>query len=155
MPTRWKLVGGDHLELGAACHLFGDHTINWKKHANAAVLRQLQDASCIVNHLRLVEALANAATRGHKERIRNAAAENQQVNLLDQRFEYGDLARDLTAANNCREWSRRLLEQIGERLNLLLHQKSDIRRQVGGDTNGAGVGTVRCTERIVHEDIAI
>ena len=40
MPTRWKLVGGDHLELGAACHLFGDHTINWKKHANAAVLRE-------------------------------------------------------------------------------------------------------------------
>jgi hypothetical protein len=37
----------------------------------------------------------------------------------------------------------------------LLHQESDIRRQVGGNTNGAGVGAVRCTERIVHEDVAI
>ena len=37
----------------------------------------------------------------------------------------------------------------------MLHQESDIRRQVGRNTNGAGVGAVRCTERIVHEDIAI
>ena len=37
----------------------------------------------------------------------------------------------------------------------MLHQESDIRRQVGGNADGAGVGTVRRTECIVHEDIAI
>ena len=128
VPARWELVGGDHLELGAARHLFCDHAIDWKEDAYAAVLRQLQNASRIVDHLRLVEALANAAARGHKEGVCNTTAKDQQVNLLDQRLKDGHLAGDLAATNDRSERSRRLLEQIGERLNLLLHQESDIRR---------------------------
>ena len=122
VPARGELVGGDHLELGAARHLFCDHAVNWKEDAYAAILCQLQNASRIVDHLRLVEALANASPRGDKEGVRNAAAKNQQVNLLDQRLEDGDLAGDLAAANDRGERSGRLLEQIGERLNLLLHE---------------------------------
>ena len=112
MPACWELVGGDHLELGTASHLFCDYAINRKKDAYAAVLRQLQNASRIVDHLRLVEALANTSTRGDKEGVCNTTAKNQQVNLLDQRLKDGHLSGDLAAANDCGEWSRRLLEQI-------------------------------------------
>ena len=155
VPARWELVGGDHLELGAARDLFSHHAINREKHAYAAVLCQLQNASRIVDHLRLVEALPHTSARGHKEGVRNTTAKDQQVNLLDQRLEDGHLARDLAAANDRGEWSRRLVEQIGERLHLLLHEQANVRRQVGGDADSAGVGAVRRTECVVHEDIAI
>ena len=83
MPARGELLRGDNLELCAARHLFCNNTINGEEHLHAALSCKLQDATRMLHHLRFIEALPNAATRGNEEGVRNASAKDEQINFLD------------------------------------------------------------------------
>ena len=62
-----------------------------------------------VEHLSLVQRLADAYAGSRQERVGNATADNQLVDFLEQRLEHGQLGRDLRAAHDRNQRPRRFV----------------------------------------------
>ena len=123
-----------------------------KDEARARLVEQLLGE---IEAVGLDERLARLETHRLVERARHRPADEQRVDLGQQRLDDVDLAGDLRAAEDRDERPLRVLEGAVEVVDLLLHQQArDRRRQVLGHAFGGRVGAVRGPERVVHVQIA-
>ena len=96
----------------------------------------------------LDQALADRLALGEQEGVGHAAADHEHVDLVDEVAQDLDLARDLGPADDRREGSLRVLHQLAQELDLLLHQQAGVRRQELGDAFRARRGRGgRCRRR--------
>ena len=91
---------------------------------------------------------------GEQEGVGHAAADDQDVDLLDQIAEQLELGRDLGAADDRRDRALGIAERDGQRLELRLHGAAAIGRQLVRDALGRGVGAVGGREGVVDIDVA-
>ena len=103
----------------------------------------------------LGEALADALALRQQEGVGHPAAEDEQVDLGEQVVDDGDLVGHLGTAEDGCEWALGRLEELGEHLELTLHQETGIRRQKLGDPDGRGMRPVGGPERVVDVDVCI
>jgi hypothetical protein len=104
--------------------------------------------------IRLVERLADAEAGRRKDRVRDAAAEDQHVDLRRQRLEHLDLGRHLRPADDRGDRPLRLVERGRERLELRDEQRARARdRRVPRDAVRARLRAVRGAERVHDEDV--
>ena len=129
-------VHGQH-ELDAAPRCVGEHLA---RHLDAVVLDERAPHRL---SLRL------------EEREHHRAADEQPVDLPEQRGDHVDLAGDLGAAEDRDERPLRAIERLPQVLELLLHQEPGHRRlEQVRHALGRGVGAVRRAERVVHVHVA-
>ena len=102
-----------------------------------------------------MQRLAHAHAGSRQERVGNAAADDQLVDLLEQRLEHSQLGRDLRAAHDGNQRPRRFLERRLQRFELT-HQQRPRTGNLGelGHAMRAGFRAMRRAERIHHEHIA-
>ena len=92
---------------------------------------------------------------GAKERERHPAADQEPVDLAEERLDERELVGDLRPAEDRDERARRRVEDPRERGELLLHEEPRHRRpEVPRDALRRGVGPVGGGERVVHVDVA-
>src|SRR5215472_7290378 len=153
------LVGahlGDRTHVGVrgGGELLADHHVARQRDLRAACPRLVHEAAGDVEHLRLVQRLADRPAGSREKGVGDAAADDQLVDSLEQRFEHRELGRDLRAADHRHQRARRLLERALERFELPDQQRSRARqRRKTRDPVGAGLGAVRGTEGIHDEHV--
>ena len=91
--------------------------------------RPVEDPLRVIDAVVLGEALADALALRQQEGVGHPAAEDEQVDLGEQVVDDGDLVGHLGAAEDRREWPLGRLEELGEHLELALHEETGIRRQ--------------------------
>ena len=155
VPRRRDLLGRDRLVLGAAGDLLGDDDVDRQDHPDLALLGEGEDAPRLVDHVVLGQALADRLALGEQERVRHAAAEDEDVDPVEQVVEDLELARDLRPADDRRERAGRLPHEPREHRDLALHQEARVGRQELGDADRARVGAVRRAERVVHVQLRV
>ena len=69
----------------------GDHDIGWQRDLRAAGTRLVHQAAGDIEHLGLTQGFADAEPGRGEEGIGNAAAHDQLVHTLQQRFEHHQL----------------------------------------------------------------
>src|SRR5690606_15939522 len=104
--------------------------------------------------LPLDERSADLLAPGKEECIRHAAANEQRVDPGDQVLQDGDLVRHLGAADDRGEGALRMLEELAECLNFLLHEEAEIGGEVVRDASRRCMSAMCSTEGIVHVDVA-
>ena len=108
-----------------------------------------------LEHVLLVQRLADAATRGGEDRVGDAAAQDQLVDLGRERLKHLDLRRDFRAAYDRGQRPFRVLERLPERLELRDEQRTGAcDRRVARDAVRARLRAVRRAERIHDEHVA-
>ncbi len=101
----------------------------------------------------LDDGLAHLGALRDEERERHAAADQQDVDDVDETVDDAELVAHLAAAEYRYEWPRGLRQHVRERLDLACEQQAGVRRKVVGHAFGGGVSTMSRTERIVDEDV--
>ena len=168
-----ELLGGvradveDHLVVGHLAHrahigvrrggeLARHHHVDRQRNLRAA--RRAHAASslrAISSMSLLAQRLADLDAGGRQERVGDAAADDQLVDLVEQRLEHRELGRDLRAGDDRHHRPRGLGQRALERLEL-----GDQQRPGAGDRRklrhavGAGLGAMRGAEGVHHEHVA-
>ncbi len=155
VPRSRDLVGLEGLVLGASGDLLRDDHVHREDDLDALALGVGEDASGLLDHVVLGEALADGLALGQEERVRHAAAEDEDVDLREELVEDLELARDLRPADDRRKRPLGVLHELREHLDLALHQEPGIGRQELSDANRAGVGPMGRPERVVHVELGI
>ena len=114
-----------------------------------------EDRPRVLDAVGLGEALADGLALGEQERVRHPAADDHHVDLVEQVLEHLDLVADLGAADDRRERVLRVLEQLAEVGELLLHEQAGVGGAELRDPDGAGVRPVGGAEGVVHVDVAV
>ena len=91
----------------------------------------------VLDAIRLGEALADGLALGEQERVGHAAADDHDVDLVEQVLEHLDLVADLGAADDGRERPLRVVEQLAEVGELALHQQAGVGGAELRDADGA------------------
>ncbi len=109
----------------------------------------------VLDAVALEQALAHAVVLRRQERVGHAAADDEPVDAVEERFEDLDLVGDLGPADDGGEGPGRVLEQAREVADLALHEQAGVGRQELGHADGRGVGAVGRAEGVVDVDVAV
>ena len=101
----------------------------------------------------LEQRLPDAVALGGEEREAHAAADEQPVDLGQQRLDHGQLVADLRAAEHDHVGPLRVGGQPGEHVELAGDQPAGVVRQPLGDVEDRGVLAVHRAERVVDVDV--
>ena len=147
------LVGGGGGVGGGAEGVGGD-VVDGQDELDVVLLGLLHEAGDLLGAGLVEERVANAdALEGLLEGEGHAAADDEQVDLVEQVVDQLDLVADLGAAEDGEEGTLGRLESLGEVVELLLHEEA------GGllgevDADHGAVGAVGGAEGVVDEDVA-
>ena len=116
---------------------------------------RVQDRLRFADEVGLDQRLADVAVRRQDERVGDAAADDQRVDLGGERLQHRELGRDLRSADDRDERPRRVRERLAERVELGRHQRAGAGdRRVLRDAVRRRLGAVRGAERVVDVDVA-
>ena len=155
MPRGGDLLGLERLVLGPAGDLLGDDDVDRQDDADVVVGGRRQDPPGVVDAVGLGQALADRLALREQEGVRHPAAEDEHVDLGQQVVDDADLVGDLGAAEDRGERPLGVLEQLGEHLDLALHQEPGVGRQQLRDADRRGVRAVSGPERVVDVDVGV
>jgi hypothetical protein len=117
--------------------------------------KRVEDRARFADQVRLDERLADAAVGREDERVRDAPADDQHVDLGQERLQHGELGRDFRAADDRDERARGIGERLAERVELGSEQGTGARdRRMTRDPVRRRLGAMRGAERIVDVDVA-
>lgn len=118
-------------------------------------MRLFDDFLRLADEIGFGERLADLQARREHERVGDAAADDQLIDLLGERLENGELGRHLRARDDRDERTLRVAERLAERIEFSGQERSRARdRRVLRDAVRRGFGAVRGAERIVDVDVA-
>jgi len=155
VPGGGELLRADGLVFRPAGDLLGDHDVGRQDDRHAGLLRRGEEPSGVVDAVVLGQALADRLALGEKERVRHAAAQDQDVDLRQEVVDDADLVRDLGPAQDRRERPPRILEETAEHLDLTFHEEPGVGRQDLGDADRGCVCAMGCPERVVDVDVGV
>lgn len=143
-PARRHLVHCHDAVFGVGREV-GDH---------AQVHRQLDDAGALLHErsgrlqcILLHQAVAHGIAPARPGRCCHAAADEDAVDLAQQRFDDADLVGNLGPAQDGNEGAAGFSSALPRYSSSFSMRKPGHRRQMGGHARGAGVGAMRCRTR--------
>ena len=147
------LVGGGG-SVGGRAESVGGDVVDGQDELDVVLLGLLDEAGDLLGAGLVEERVADAdALERLLEGEGHAAADDEQVDLVEQVVDQLDLVADLGAAEDGEEGTLGLLEGLGEVFELLLHEETGgLLGEVNAD-HGA-VATVGGAEGVVDEDVA-
>ncbi len=148
------VIDVDHPRVGMRLELLGDGRVDRQDDAALGPVGVRQDLARRVGHVLLAQRLADGLALREQEGVGHAAADDQDVDLVDQVAEQLELGGDLRAADDGRDRTLRIAERDRERLELRLHGAAGKGRQLVGDALGRGVGAVGGGEGVVDVEVA-
>ena len=99
-----------------------DH-VDRQRHLRAARLHQVDDRLRLVHQRGLGQRFADAQSRSEHERVGDAAAHDQLVHFRGERFQDGELGRNLGAGDDRDQRPRGMVERLAQRVELGRHQR--------------------------------
>src|SRR5579863_9427853 len=145
------LTDRTHVRVRGGRKFPGHHDIRRQRDLGAARPRLVHEASRHIQHLRFAQRLADVHAAGGEEGVGDAAADDQLVNLFQQRLEHRELGGDLGATDDGHQRSGGVLQRALQCLQFPHQQGSRARhRRVARYPVGAGLGAV-CGAEGVHD----
>ena len=148
------VLGAYDLERGAFAKVFGHHHVAGEDHLAAGFRGLLGDGAGGVGHVVLAERAAHVEALRGEEGVGHGAADDEDVDLLDQVREQVDLGRDLGAADDGHQRPVGVAEGGFQRLEFRLHQPAGAGGQEAGQRLGRGMRPMGGGEGIVAVDVA-
>ena len=114
-----------------------------------------QDPPGVLDAVGLGQALADRLALREQEGVGHPAAEDEHVDLGQQVVDDPILSETLAPPRIAANGRSGRLEQLGEHLDLALHQQPGVGRQQLGDADRRGVRPMRGPERVVDVDVGV
>ena len=148
-----------HLDVGRVLRLrelVRDDAVDRQEDLDALRRRGLEHLLAVGDLLVLAERVADLEALGLLEGVGHAAADDEGVDLVEERLHDRKLVRDLRTAEDGDERTNRILDRVAEELDLLLQEEArDGGLDVVRDDGRRGVGAVGRAERVVAVEVAV
>ena len=149
-------INGDDLRLGVGGKLVGDDNVRGEDELDALLLGHRDQLAGQVQLVLLNQGGADGLALRLVEGEDHAPAQEDLVDLVDERLDDADLRRHLGAADDGSEGPLGLRDGAVKVVELLLHAEAGDRRgEVLGDALGRAVRAVRRAERVVDVDVGV
>mmetsp|Transcript_52596 Transcript_52596/g.122416 ORF Transcript_52596/g.122416 Transcript_52596/m.122416 type:complete len:350 (-) Transcript_52596:501-1550(-) len=158
LPAFGNALGlGHHLHRLVVLELLTAGPVNWQHDFDPFSLGLLHELGRKLSTVLVEERLANFhAKADFHEGVGHAAAEDELVGLVNEVLDDQHLVRNLGSSDNGRERPLHLrrVEDLRERLKLLVDEQACNAWHQPLHTNHRGVCPVRCAKGVIHVDIA-
>ena len=117
--------------------------------------KRVEDRLCLADEVGFDQRLADVPMRGEDERVGDAAADDQHVDLRGECLQHGQLGRDLRSGDDGDQRPRGMRERLAERIELGGQQRAGAGdRRVLRDAVRGRLGAMRGAEGVVAVDVA-
>ena len=130
------------------------NVVHGEEHLHALGLGFLHELLGQINALLVQQGTADLAAHGDAEGVAHAAADEQHVNLVQQRLDDADLVLDLGAAQNGQEGAHRVFNGVAQEFQLLADQEAGHGGQIRGYTGGRGVRAMHGAKGVGNVDFS-
>ena len=155
LPAVRDLASAYHLLIAVVGESVTNAVVHRKKKLHALFLRLFHHAKRVLHVVVLAQGGSDMAAHGLAERIRHAAADDQNVYLVKQILNNGNLAGNLGAAQDRYKGSLGIVYCVSKEVNLLLHQVAYNRGvHILRHTYVGAVRSMSRSESVVYENIA-
>jgi hypothetical protein len=152
-PSLRNITYGHYIRVGILLELVGDNDIDGEKEFDSLSLGLLDELTGDGDEILFNHGLADLEALGTVEGEDHSTADEDLVALLDERFDDGDLGRDLGTTDDGSEGPNRGVNGTLEELKLLLKKEAgDLVLDELGHTFSRCVGTVSRAKGIVDID---